>query len=149
MSTFYFTGSDFASRYPGRLTNAEVTSVWIPYGCRELDRRLGSVFTVPFSSNNFTAFSLAMDLAWLGILTRTGKIDDSKEIKSMVDAAIKALISGKEPMVTVDGVMSFAAGGSQTIWSSTQDYKPVFDQREAEQQRIDPDMTDADWDADT
>jgi hypothetical protein len=128
------------------VTESEINSAWLPYGTLRVNESLGSCFTTPFSSNNETARDLSIHYAYLGILLRTRNQDDSEELKNDLILRVTDICCGNAPMILDDGTSFFAATGSKfDAYSTTQDYKPTFDMREAEQQRIDPDLIDDLW----
>lgn len=141
MPTTYASFADFTSVYSLKgVDKAEVESSWLPYGALRVNESLGARFTTPFSSNNQTARDLSIRYAYLGILNRTRNQSDSDEMVRALDARITALNSGSAPMILDDGTSLFANQGGAESWSSTQGYKPVFDMRDAEYQRVDPDL---------
>ena len=104
---------------------------------------------MPITYATFTARDLSIHYAYLGMLVRTRNEKDSQELKAELDQRIKNLKKGNMPMITDTGTTIFASNNSaMDAWSSHQNYKPVFDMRDAKDQRIDPDLIDDEWDRD-
>ena len=138
MPISYATFSEFTAIYSVQgVSQAEISSVWLFKGAEELNRRLGTYFTLPFSSNNTTARFLSIDMAYLGILRRTLKAKDSEELQTWVNAQVKEIADRNTPMITDSGdLVTPSAGGATGFWSTDQEFKPTFDTREASKQRI-------------
>lgn len=124
----YINWDDVTDRYSvltkGSYAGAdEVDSAHVVYAENELDALLASAYTVPFSSNNMTAKDLSIDLTYC----RVGnfKIKERKEFKEMIMDKINMLKNGEMSMITDSGDI-LATGGSTPVWSSTEDYHPVF-----------------------
>ena len=124
----YINWDDVTDRYSllakGSYAGAdEVDSAHITYAENELDALLASTFTVPFSSNNLTAKDLSIDLTYC----RVGnfKLKEQKEFKEMIMDKINMLKNGDMSMITDSGDV-LTTGGTTQIWSSTEDYHPVF-----------------------
>jgi len=86
--------------------------------------KLSSRYTVPFSSNNYTARDLCIDAVFIQT-QMTRQPDKVKLLRAYFDERITALQMGQADMVTDSGSVAITAIGD-TIWSSTQDYHPVF-----------------------
>ena len=138
MPISYATFSEFTAVYSiSGVSQAEINSVWLFRGAEELNRRLGAYFTLPFSSNNTTARFLSIDMAYLGILRRTLKAKDSDELQAWINAQVKDIADRNTPMITDSGdLVTPSAGGVTGFWSTDQGFKPTFDTRDAEKQRI-------------
>lgn len=131
------------------ITSSEISTHWMPYGALRVNEKFGGIFTMPFSSNNYSARELSIDFAYLGILLRTRQQDDSKELKKDLDERVKDMLKNNTPMILDDGTAYFADGSTLTsAWSTTQDYKNTFDMRNAINQRVDPDLINDLWDED-
>lgn len=153
MAITYATFSEFTDVYSVKgVPEAEINSHWLPEGALVVNEKLGGLYTTPFSSNNETAKNLSIHFAYLGILvSRTRKQDDSPELKGYLDQRVSSIVSSGAPMVLTDGTTIFpdkAGSPKYNAWSNTQEYKPTFDMRCAEDQRIDPDRIDDEWIAD-
>jgi hypothetical protein len=114
-----------ATRYPHveRAAGADtVNSYHVPYAEAELDGRLASRYTVPFSSDNLTAKEIAADLVYLrlGLL----KSEDRDAVRQEVDARISRLLRGDEVMASVGDTIQ---PSGEAVWSDNQGYSPMFD----------------------
>lgn len=122
----YINWDDVVIRYPS-IDNiggaAEVGSAWIGAVEAQLDGMLSPQFSVPFSSNNETIKDLAIELAY----TRMGnlKVDESKDMREMFMERINRLKTGMESMITSSGDLVGLVG--DTVYSSTQNFNPVFE----------------------
>jgi hypothetical protein len=135
----YATFDEFAARYPTRLGAAEVTSHFLAPAAQRLDAMLAGWFSAPFSENNLTAKDLSIDLAQVLLLQRSKDPRDWQPLAAHLERRIVDLREGREAMITVSGeAMHRVPHGS--VWSSTQDFKPIFDLRGTEAQRVDPDQ---------
>lgn len=125
---------------------SEISSYWLFYGAQRVNECLGGFYTLPFSSNNATARQLSIDYGHLGILIRTRRQDDSEELINELEKRISYLTSSGSPMMTDSGESIFPDRNNVfDVYSSTKDWKPVFDLRDAVDQRIDPDQLDENW----
>jgi len=100
----------------------KVASHHIVYAEAQLDSMLGTVFVVPFSSNNITIKDLAIDLVYARAIR--GKSDEYKSIRADVASRVYALCNGLAYMITASG--EILQQQNKYGWSSTQDYHPVF-----------------------
>ena len=150
MGVAYATYSDFTAVYSIKgISQAEVSSVWTFYGSLRVNELLGKVFTTPFSSNNHTARDLSIGFGYLGVLLRTRSQEDSEELRTSLLFRVSEINSGNAPMILDDGSSVFATGNSNfDAYSTTQDFKSVFDMREIINQRVDPDLIDELWNED-
>ena len=146
----YATYADFTAVHSLQgVSQAEVNSVWLPKGASVLDSKLGAFYSVPFSDNNRTARQLNVDFAFLEyLIVRTRRQDDSEELNNHLTGRIEALQKGMELMMTDSAAAIQPSGGREDAWSTNQDYNPVFDMRDPERQRVDPDRLDDLEDAD-
>jgi len=142
--TTYATYAQFTQVYSVKgITEADISSYWLTYGALRVNESLGGVYTTPFSSNNETAKDLSIHFGYLGILYRTRNQTDSEELQKEMERRIKAIVDDNMPMILSDGSNYFAdTDTTLDAWSSTQDYKPVFDMRDDICQRVDPDLID-------
>lgn len=89
-----------------------------------VNARLASQYTTPFSSNNLTAKDLIVDMVYVqNNLTR--QPEKTKLLKDYLDERFKALLSGAADMITSSGTAAATVIG-ETVWSSTENYPPVF-----------------------
>lgn len=147
MAITYATYSEYTAVYSLKGLSVEaVNSTWLPYGALRVNEALGGYFTVPFSTNNQTARDLSIHYARLGQLERTRNQDDSQELLESINSRITMIQCGNAPMITDSGDAFFAdASATADAWSTTQDYKPLFDMRDPLDQRVDPDLIDSLW----
>jgi len=124
-------------------TPTEVSSDLIYYAEIELNGRLGSHFSVPFSADHPTVKDLTIDLAYYRAI-RTTDPSKAKALHAAVLGRIDDIKKGKEYIYTGSGTIILPDGADQEIWSTTQDYHPVHGMLEAEDagSRIDPDRLD-------
>lgn len=147
----YATYEQFTAVYSVKgVSEAEINSAWLPHGTLRVNEALGGYYTTPFSSNNWTARDLCIQYAYLGILVRTRNPDDSKELLKQIMIRVTDITSGGKPMVMDDGANTILPdkNNQSESWSTTMDYKPAFDMRNAMDQRIDPDRLSDEWDED-
>jgi len=105
-------------------TPAEVNSDLIYYGEMELNGRLASHFTVPFSASHPTIKDLTIDLAYYNaIKTRVPK--DAQRIHDVIIGRIDAIKEGKEYIYTGSGTTITPNPGTGQVWSNLEDYHPV------------------------
>lgn len=122
----YINWDDLVGRYEriaGFEGAEEASSYYITYAEAMVDQKLGSCFTVPFSSNNMTAKNLAIEEAFL--IAGNLKFEEATKKRDWLTEQYEALCAGKEVMVTDSGDILTRSdiGGA---WSSTEDYHPVF-----------------------
>ena len=122
------------------MSEAQISSHWLPEGALRVNEALGGHFTVPFSNNNHTARSLSIEFARLALMVRTLKKDDAEEIGKAVMARVETLTTGGRPMWTDSGEAVWPNQARNDAFSTNQEHKPVFDMRDPEQQRVDPDL---------
>lgn len=117
--------SDVNGRYPETLKLADATqanSSWVPYAISELNAKLSSRFTVPFSENNMTAKDLAIDMAFARVY-RYKDSEKAKAVTEYVNEQISDLLSGKMSMMTSSGESVSGTGG--LFYSTTENYHNV------------------------
>jgi hypothetical protein len=86
--------------------------------------RLAQSFTVPFSSNNFTAKNLVIDAVYVqNVLSRQAL--KGKTVATFLDEYIASLLNGAMQMVDVNGTVCATAGGDP-VWSNQMNYHPTF-----------------------
>ena|SRR3990167_1876297 len=148
MAITYANFSEFTQVYSLQgVSQADISSQWLPWGAWYLNQRLGGFYTTPFSSNNQTARNLSIHGAYYGLMMRTRKDSDSFEIKRFLDQMITDITCGGMPMLTDSGESLDAdKGGRFNAWSDRQDYNPTFTMLDPEYQTIDPDLFEDTWD---
>ena len=148
----YATVTNFTAVYSLKgISESEINSAWLPYGTQRVNEVLGGWYALPFSSNNITARQLTVDYAYLGVLVRTRKETDSKELKEELKERIASITSSGAPMFTDSAEAIYpdpSVNNVFSVYSSTKDYKPVFDLRDTEFQRVDPDQIREQFDQD-
>ena len=122
------------------LTQPQLENHYLPAGARWIDGRLGSVFTVPFSSTNLTARDLNIHASmYLFLSGRTAKQDDAEEILKMLDGCITSLVSSNGVMLQSDDTTLAATSPQFQAWSTQKDYSPTFNMLDVVEQRVDHD----------
>lgn len=116
-------------------TPTEVNSDLIYYAEMELNSRLASHFSVPFSAAHPTVKDLAIDLCYLKAL-RTRDPKKANDIEKAVLGRIDALKEGREYIYTGSGTQIVPEGADQEVWSTTQDYHPVHGILDAEHEDV-------------
>lgn len=122
----YCDWADVSGRYPEiakSKDSTEVASGFIYFAEAELDSRLASKFTVPFSSNNVTAQDLAIDMTYLKVYQFKDP-EKAEAIEKSVSARIDRLMKGESSMMTSSGDLLTSVGG--TVYSTTGGYHPTF-----------------------
>jgi phage gp36-like protein len=137
----YANWDDVVESYPDINSNREEDEIenLISYAEAEINSRLGSKYTVPFASTNITVKVLTIDLTYVRALYRTDK-KKYEQLKKVVDDRIAQLLSGKAVMVDSGGEVVSGGEISGAVYSSTENYTPVFDMDAIEDQYIDPDQ---------
>ena len=141
MSVTYATYSEFTQVYSLKgVSQTEINSYWLPHGALRVNENLGGFFTTPFSSNNHTARDLSIHFAYLGInaRARTSQPQDIP-IRNELEQRITDITCGNAPMILDDGSLIQSPTTKFNAWSSTQQYEPMFNVLEPEQQRVDCD----------
>lgn len=140
MAVSYATVPQFTALYSVTgVSSQQLFDSWIPEGSLRVNEALGAFYSVPFSSDNHTARSLAIHYTYLGILERTRNQEDSGEIRKSIEARVTQLTTGGQPMWTDSGDALYPTQARNKAWSNTMNYKPVFDLRDSQEQRRDPD----------
>lgn len=135
----YINWSDIIERYPS-IENVggavEVGSVYISYVEYEIDGLLAPKFTIPFSNNNETVKDLCIDRVY----AKAGnlKIEEYEKINNDVMATIDRLKTGSQLMI-INGTSysSVLPDIGDTIFSTTEDYNPVFGMSDIELSEVD------------
>lgn len=141
MPVAYATAAQYELYYTDKgIASGDLSSAWLPYGADRVNIALGMKYTTPFSTNNFTAQILSIDYAHLGILIRTRPEDDSNEMRIALENRINALLEPGAVMFDDSGnPISQNLTTTEEVESNTKSYKPIFDTRPAERERVDPD----------
>ena len=124
----YTTFAELIIRYPvtakWAANTVDVSSDLIYYAEMELNGRLASHFSVPFSASHPTVKDLTVDLAYYNALkTRIPK--DAKIIHDVVIGRIDNIKEGKEYIYTGSGTTIAPSAQTAQIWSNLEDYHPV------------------------
>ena len=131
----YITYADLTARYPVIETKyaktSEVNSHIIYWAEHELNSRLASQFTVPFSAAHPTVKDLAIDLSYYRTLL-TLDPDKAEKFKKAVIGRIDDIKAGNEYIYTDSHTVIAAEGMNDEIWSSTMDYHPTHSMLDAE-----------------
>jgi phage gp36-like protein len=122
----YIAWSDVIGRWREYSTIAPVKAAGgdITYAEAEIDARLSTHFTTPFSNNNLTIRDIVIDMAYLKAARLTGK--DRKEISEWVDKRITSLKTGDMSLILDDGTVLSSYDAADGVYSTTKDYHPVF-----------------------
>ncbi len=124
----YIVYNDVFFRYPEiaewSYTEAHVNSNLIYYAEIELNGKLGTHFSVPFSAAHPTIKDLSIDLAYVKGL-RMKDPDRAGKIAKFIDGRIQDIRDGKEYIYTDSGTTVNPTAPGQGIWSSTMDYPTV------------------------
>lgn len=124
----YATWEDVVGRYKelNKLGgDTEVNSSLIYPAEKYIDTRLGKYFTVPFSSNNYTAKDLTIEVVYWRYYQTINK-EKAELKKAAIDEIIDALIDGSAVMATTSGSLDASASISGVGYSNTMSYHPVF-----------------------
>lgn len=101
------------------------SSAFVHYSEAYIEQELAPGFTVPFSSNNVTAKDLMIDHAFY--LTQVFRDDNKADIVlDRINARIKRLLDGDLPMMTTSAEAIYQSGADGAIYSTTEDYHPIF-----------------------
>lgn len=142
MTIVYATYSDFTAVYSIKgVSQSEISSTFLPQGALRLHEALGSYFTTPFSSNNFTARDLNIKYAYLELQTRNRAVQETAaKIEKNVESRKNALIKKSSPMVLDDGTSLFSNTERENAFSTTQNYNPTFNMLDPKMQHVDCDL---------
>jgi len=136
----YISWSDVVARYPSVEKvggGQEVGSHFIHYAEAEVDALLSpGGFTVPFSSNNVTAKSLAIDITYV-LSNPLRDPDHLNVVKDRIDGTIADLLAGKRGMAVTSGSPIFASKVGAGAWSTTMNYAPTFGVGKSEEFAVD------------
>lgn len=124
----YANWDDLVDRYPdmNKVGGATEVNTSIMHSAeRELDSRLGRAFITPFSSNNYTATDLTIELAYIRYWeSRKPQLVEKK--CERIDMRIDRLLNGLDVMLTTSNDTISSAGGNGVAYSTTEDYHPTF-----------------------
>lgn len=140
--------NDAAARYPELASLKDATQAgcyYLPYAIAEIESRLATKFTVPFSSNNLTAKDLMIDATYLKVYRWKADPKKIERIEKHLDDRIKALLGGVADMSLSDGTTLVSIGG--TVFSTTEAYHPVFGMGPIEDAVVNSAMIDAEENA--
>lgn len=121
----YHDWSDVSERYRHASTvdgSVAVNSSFLVFSEAEIESRLASHFTVPFSDNNLTVKDLCIDMSYARLAV--GKVDDAEDIRASVLERINALKAGEMTMLTDSGDVVLA--GASAMYSNTASYHTAF-----------------------
>lgn len=138
---------DVVARYPEQAALKDATQInchYIPYAVADIESRLAPRFTVPFSSNNLTAKDLMVDAVYAAVY-RFKDPKKAEAVEKRIAERIAALLAGKADMMLSDGTTLASVGG--TIYSTTENYDPVFSMLPVEDAVVDPGQLQDEWDA--
>ena len=123
---------DLILRYPvlenwGEIYEMDVNSALIYYAEVELNGRLASHFTVPFSGTPPTVRDLTIDLSYYRTI-RTTDVDKAETLHDTVMGRIQDIKDGKEFIYTGSGtvIKPDESVSQETVWSSTGSWHPTF-----------------------
>lgn len=137
----YATFSDFTAVFSLKgVSQAEISSAWLPQGALRLHEALAGYFTTPFSDNNYTAKDLNIKYAYLEILARNRVQNNDIRVIEDIDKRIEDIRQRNSPMILNDGRPLFAATTKVDAYSTTQDYNPTFTVLDPRAQRVDPEL---------
>lgn len=124
----YITYADLVARYPVIETkyakDSEVNSHLIYWAEHELNSRLSSHFSVPFSAAHPTVKDLAIDLSYYRPLLSIDP-DKAEKFKAAIIGRIDDIKAGNEYIYTDSHTVIAAEGSDDEIWSSTMGYHPT------------------------
>ena len=127
-------------------TAAAADSNFIAPAERELEARFAGRFALPFSSNNMAIRDLAVDAVFLKAnATHVEEEGRMAPLRKAFETAVQELISGQRQMVTDSADLIASAG--EPVWSTNEDYTPVFGMGDAAHEEVDPDRIDDEQDA--
>ena len=110
--------------HPGDTGSPEVQVAMLTQAEGFVTSKLATKFSTPFSSNNITAKNLTIDMVYVQT-QMTRQPDKANALKEFVMEQIGDLLTGNATMVTDAGVQ-LALETGDPVWSSTENYHPVF-----------------------
>jgi phage gp36-like protein len=156
---FYTTFQELKQLYPKidtiSLTSANINELFIAKAEGEINAKLASRYTVPFSRDAVPLVikSIAQDISLYFILRRLYTqnkkdknpwLDEWKEAREMLDELAK----GTMTLVDNSGAVIGQSTTQMKIWSNVTDFNPAMDHRDVTKQRIDPDRLEQEEDDD-
>lgn len=139
--------SQVMERYPETQKvggSTELDAAYITPAEYYIEGMLSSKYTTPFIPTNVTAADLSIDESYYRMmLTRSPK--RAAEVKKSIEDRIEKILN--ESMVMVDSEDGAMQATSSPMWSSTQDYEPVFGMGDIADARVDPDQVEAEENA--
>lgn len=111
-------------------TESQMNSSFIYFAEVELNGRLASKFTVPFSDTPPTIKDLAIDLTYYRCI-RIREPEEAKLIHGSIIGRIDDIMAGREYLYTESGAI-YPQGGGGDVWSTTMDHHPVHSMHDAE-----------------
>lgn len=112
-----------------------------------IESYLSRAYEIPFLTTNQTAIDLTLDRAYY-VYMRHRDSKRAKEIKEDLSDILKSILDGTVEMVTTSSVI---VGRKEelngVLWSSTQDYTPVFGMGDIIDFEVDPDQVTDEEDA--
>ncbi len=149
----YATYEEMILRYPlvktwGDNSPTDVNSGLIYFAEIELNSKLATHYTVPFSAAHPTVKDLTIELAYYRVLAQTDA-KKAKELNDRIIGRIDRLKSGNEYIYTGSGTTIVPSAPGQSIWSTVKDYHPVHSMLDAESGYtvVDSDLLQAERDA--
>lgn len=131
----YINYSDVIQRYPLLKTwsgNSPMLNDEIGYAEKELNGRLATHFSVPFSGAHPTIKDLSIDLTYYRTL-RLRDPDKAAKFKDDIIGRINDIKNGDEYIYTDSNTTITAnATGASEIWSNLEDYHPTFSMLDAD-----------------
>lgn len=122
------------------VSQTAIESYWLQYGALRVNEVFGCKYTLPFSSNNYTAKDLSIHYAALGILERTLNQEDTGELKSSIMERITNVTCGGCFMISTSGeIIDGKENALSYVNATNQNYNPTFSMLPAEDQVVDPD----------
>ncbi len=119
-------------------TEAEVNSDMIYYAGVELNGKLATRFSVPFSDSHPTIKDLTIDFVYLKVL-RSKDPDKAEKFNKYLSKRIEKIIEGKEYIFTDSNTVLYPSTGVFEIWSNTKDYHPIHSILDPESEYTHPD----------
>ena len=131
----YIDYDDVVERYPMLKTtigNAPALDNDITYAEHELNSRLATHFSVPFSGPHPTIMDICIDLTYYRQI-RIKDPDLAEKFKEGILGRIQGLKDSKEYIITDSNTtITVNATGGNEIWSTVQDYEPTFSMLDAD-----------------
>ena len=124
----YITYEELVIRYPvietKSLIESDVSSYMMHYAEKEVESRLAARYSIPFSAAHPTIKDLCFDMAYYKALFPADP-DKAEKIMEALDKRFDRILEGTEKIITGSGFMD-PEGAGVDIWSTVEDYHPVF-----------------------